>query len=116
MQDAGTTYMISALDMAAGLLTSSIVEIVAPPITDQSGIRLFVESALQLGTLLIIGREVSALIMKNQNDPTKGLAFQWSVFVGAPNTLNKIGLLGAWGRDGIKSIISNIGNVEPNGG
>ncbi len=110
--------MITGLDTAAGLLVSGLVEAISPPITSQSGIlKTAVEAGLQLGTIIYLSMEVSQLIHRDmRSDPTKGLAYQWSVFLGMPNTLAKIAMVGAWGRTQVRSLISQspIPSVQAN--
>ncbi len=103
---AANTLLISGLDVSAGLLSAGLVEAVSPPIAGQGILRYAIEGMLQLGCVICVSSEVSALIHRNLDDPTGGLAYQWGVFIGMPNTLGKLAAVGAWGRGQVRMLIS----------
>ncbi len=91
ISSAGKVFAVTAIDASAGLLTSTLVEILAPPITNQSPIRLGFEGLIQLGAITYIGLEVYKSIARAR-DPTAGMPFGWGLFIGMPNTIAKLGL------------------------
>ncbi len=87
---AGTIITVSALDVTAGLLTSTVVELIAPPIGTQSFPRLVFEGIVQLCAITYVGLEVQQAINRVQRDPTRGIPFVWGLFIGMPNTIGKL--------------------------
>lgn len=106
VKDAGSIFLISAVDGAAGLLTGSLVEMVAPPIATQSFLRLTAEALVQLGLLVFLGKEVDALITRGRNSVGQ-LPFVWGMFTGSPNTMGKLAMVGSMGRSMARQFISN---------
>ena len=93
---AAQTFVISGVDVLAGLGCSTLVELVAPPISDQGPLRLLFEGLVQIGAVTLVSLEVAQLIQQYQEDPTHGMPFAWGVYIGMPNTIAKLGLSGRW--------------------
>jgi hypothetical protein len=106
VKDAGSIFMISAVDGAAGLLTGSLVELVAPPITDQGFWRLTAEALVQLGLTVFLGKEIYTLVTRSKNSVGE-LPFVWGMFTGSPNTMGKLAMVGSMGRSMARQFISN---------
>lgn len=90
LKSAGSIITVAALDVTAGLLTSTVVELIAPPIGTQSFPRLVFEGLVQLCAITYVGIEVAQAINRVQKDPTRGIPFTWGLFIGMPNTIAKL--------------------------
>lgn len=94
LANAGNVFLIAGLEGSAGLLTARIMELLFPPIKDQSPLRLYLEGMLQLGAITYMSIEVSKVVMRVQADPTKGFPFFIGLVAGMPNTIAKLGATG----------------------
>lgn len=88
----GSTAALTVVDFTAGAAIGSLVDLISPPVDQQSGIRMGVEGCLQLVAIMFLGLEASKLIHDVSPDSTRGLAFVYGAFLGTTNTTAKLGI------------------------
>lgn len=88
----GSTAGLTAVDFTAGAAVASLVDLVAPPVADQSGIRMGVEGILQLVAISFLGLETSSLIHTSRANSTRGVPFLLGAFLASSNTVAKLGM------------------------
>lgn len=112
--DAGKTAVVTALDVSAGMLISGVVEMFAPPLGNQNTLQMFGEALLQLSAITLFSVEASKMLMRSRMDPTRGLPYQWGVFIGMPNTMAKLQTVGTRVRASARSaFFSNMDETTP---
>lgn len=88
----GSTAGLTAVDFTAGAAIGSLVDMIAPPVADQSAIRMGVEGILQLVAVSFLGLETSKLIHTGKADAVRGVPFILGAFLGTTNTIAKLGI------------------------
>lgn len=97
---------LTAVDFAAGAAIGSLVDMVAPPVGNQSAIRMGAEGILQLIAVMFLGLETSKLIHASSPDSTRGLAFVLGAFLGTSNTIAKLGVATSMMKGHLKNAAS----------
>lgn len=99
----GSTAGLTAVDFVAGAAIGSLVDMVVPPVADQSGIRMGIEGILQLVAISFLGLETSKLIHPNKADATRGVPFILGAFLGTTNTIAKLGIAVSYLKGNLKN-------------
>ena len=98
--------VIGTTDLYTGMVVSGLVEIVAPPITNQSPLMLLAEGTIQFLTILYLSLEGTKLMNRVGDKLASPIPFAVGLFVGMPNTVAKLTAVAGYARQLVKGIVT----------
>ena len=98
--------VIGTMDLYTGMIVSGLVEIVAPPITNQSPLMLLAEGTIQFLTILYLSLEGTKLMNRVGDKLASPIPFAVGLFVGMPNTVAKLTAVAGYARQLVKGIVT----------
>ncbi len=98
--------VIGTMDLYTGMAVSGLVEIMAPPITNQSPLMLLAEGTIQFLTILYLSLEGTKLMNRVGDKLASPVPFAVGLFVGMPNTVAKLTAVAGYARQLVKGIVT----------
>lgn len=98
--------VIGTMDLYTGMAVSGLVEIVAPPITNQSPLMMLLEGTVQFLTILYLSLEGTKIMNRTGDKLASPIPYAVGLYVGMPNTIAKLTAVAGYARQLVKGIVS----------
>lgn len=101
--------VIGTMDLYTGMAVSGLVEIVAPPITNQSPLVMLLEGTVQFLTILYLSLEGTKIMHRSGDKLASPIPYAVGLYVGMPNTIAKLTAVAGYARQLVKGIVTPPG-------